>query len=366
MGDPRGSSQPVSLPNWAHSHHLQLPPHALIDAVGIDTFQQEDVGELMKFWYDFLDRNLRAPPGPGQSAKAAPYLRGRRSGMHFRSLFFGATTMGPVLSCGHARPASSDEWSEIQLPLQMSVLRARERDPSGAVAGKYTLAIEDLLDRYFEAEVFDGDNKWACEECGGKVDAKRVSKISTLPPYLSLDVGRYAFNFESMTREKLPDVIDFPVNKLDVEKFATPDCVGSDAEARSSGSSHDECDGGAESPPPLTEYPCRPGDAGPPRATTTPPGTRSAPPLCAAPRDVAGTYSPSSVRSPRTPSSTSRLHVVTLRRRVRHTYRTTSRMTTKPAALDSVMMRSLVVKPPPPGLGAKGARCEEASERGRV
>ena len=51
----------------------------------------------------------------------------------------------------------------------MSVLRARERDPGGAVAGKYTLAIEDLLDRYFEAEVFDGDNKWACEECGGKV-----------------------------------------------------------------------------------------------------------------------------------------------------------------------------------------------------
>ena len=45
-----------------------------------------------------------------------------------------------------------------------------------------------------EVEHLTGDNRYACEHCGRKVDATRQLRLRTLPPYLCLSLKRFVFD----------------------------------------------------------------------------------------------------------------------------------------------------------------------------
>ena len=45
-----------------------------------------------------------------------------------------------------------------------------------------------------EVEHLAGDNQYACEHCGRKVDATRQLRLRTLPPYLCLSLKRFVFD----------------------------------------------------------------------------------------------------------------------------------------------------------------------------
>ena len=51
-----------------------------------------------------------------------------------------------------------------------------------------------------EVEHLTGDNQYACEHCGRKVDATRQLRLRTLPPYLCLSLKRFVFDLRVRTQ----------------------------------------------------------------------------------------------------------------------------------------------------------------------
>jgi len=69
--------------------------------------------------------------------------------------------------------------------------------------------LQELLDSSFNAEVFEGDNKYHCSECNGKVErAEKKTLVDNAPQFLKLTLNR--FSFSGLAQKKL-DRIDIPL-----------------------------------------------------------------------------------------------------------------------------------------------------------
>jgi ubiquitin carboxyl-terminal hydrolase 9/24 len=84
------------------------------------------------------------------------------------------------------------------------------------VKNKKTL--QESLDSFVEGELLEGDNAYECERCEGKVAALRRVCIKQLPNVLIVVMRRFAFDFDTMTRLKLNDYCEFPM-ELDMEPY---------------------------------------------------------------------------------------------------------------------------------------------------
>eukprot|EP00913_Durusdinium_trenchii_P010807 g10137.t2 len=74
-----------------------------------------------------------------------------------------------------------------------------------------TIRLEQILEETaFPEEVLDGSNQWLCPRCDRKVDAKRTTRLSKLPPYLHVTVERYHFEAETAQRKRLAHPVSFP------------------------------------------------------------------------------------------------------------------------------------------------------------
>lgn len=104
------------------------------------------------------------------------------------------------IDCGHS--------SEICDPIQFF--------PIVVPAGTEPVDIEILLKEYTSEIVFNGDNKWYCDECCKNVDA--ISKISIwkLPPYLIISLGRYQY---VPNLHKRNTTIKYPLENLDMNPY---------------------------------------------------------------------------------------------------------------------------------------------------
>merc|ERR1711933_424997 len=78
--------------------------------------------------------------------------------------------------------------------------------------------LSESLSSLCKSEYLVGDNKYLCEKCNAKVDAKRSVAYVKLPNVLTLALNRFVFNYYTMNREKCNDRFEFPL-VFDFEPF---------------------------------------------------------------------------------------------------------------------------------------------------
>ena len=66
--------------------------------------------------------------------------------------------------------------------------------------------------------MLEGDNAYFCEKCDKKRDTLRRQTIKRLPNTLFLNLKRFEFNFDTMSKIKINDYCEFP-NTLDMSKY---------------------------------------------------------------------------------------------------------------------------------------------------
>ena len=74
------------------------------------------------------------------------------------------------------------------------------------------------LNAFIEGEMLEGDNAYFCEKCDRKRDTLRRCTIKRLPNVLCLNLKRFEFNFDTMSKFKINDYCEFPMS-LDMSKY---------------------------------------------------------------------------------------------------------------------------------------------------
>jgi ubiquitin C-terminal hydrolase len=72
-------------------------------------------------------------------------------------------------------------------------------------------SIKESLDAYVEGEMLEGDNAYYCEKCEKKVNTLKRCCIKRMPNVLFLVLKRFEFNFDTMSKSKVNDYCEFPM-----------------------------------------------------------------------------------------------------------------------------------------------------------
>lgn len=81
-------------------------------------------------------------------------------------------------------------------------------------------SVEEALEDFVRPEVMEGDNSVECSHCGKKTSSTKGLKISEPPYLLQLQLKRFVFDWETMSRRKVNDKVTFPLI-LDMNKFVS-------------------------------------------------------------------------------------------------------------------------------------------------
>ena len=72
-------------------------------------------------------------------------------------------------------------------------------------------SIKDSLESFVEGEMLEGDNAYYCEKCEKKVNTLKRCCIKRMPNTLFLVLKRFEFNFDTMSKFKVNDYCEFPM-----------------------------------------------------------------------------------------------------------------------------------------------------------
>lgn len=75
----------------------------------------------------------------------------------------------------------------------------------------YNNSLEMALSNYLKVEILDKDNKYYCETCQKKVDAKKFIKLEKLPNVLLFQLNRFEYDYVTDSRKKINDKVTFPL-----------------------------------------------------------------------------------------------------------------------------------------------------------
>lgn len=73
--------------------------------------------------------------------------------------------------------------------------------------------LEKSLKRHFETQQFDRDNKYKCEKCGKKTQARHYQQICYLPDMIVFHIKRFA-----VIGKKISKHLEYP-SQLDMSYF---------------------------------------------------------------------------------------------------------------------------------------------------
>lgn len=154
---------------------------------GAEAFQQQDVQECMSVLFEHL-----ASAGAGGAL-----------GRHVEEEQGG--TVDDYLECAECdyKRSRADKFRALLLLIQ----------------GRKSL--EEALDAYIAPEELTGDNKYACPGCDKKSDARKGVRIKSLPKILTVQLQRFAFDYNTFGRVKVNDAVTFP-ETLDVSRWCPP------------------------------------------------------------------------------------------------------------------------------------------------
>ena len=83
---------------------------------------------------------------------------------------------------------------------------------------KNKTSVIESLDSYIEGEMLEGDNAYYCDKCEKKRNTLKRQSIKRLPNVLFLSLKRFEFNYDTMTKFKVNDYMEFPMN-LDMSSY---------------------------------------------------------------------------------------------------------------------------------------------------
>lgn len=79
-------------------------------------------------------------------------------------------------------------------------------------------SVEEALDAFVQPEILDENNKYFCSKCDRKCKAHKGLKFDSFPYILSLQLKRFDFDYNTMSRFKLSNSVSFP-ETLNVKKY---------------------------------------------------------------------------------------------------------------------------------------------------
>jgi len=156
--------------------------------------QQQDIQELMRVLFDYLDENLKATPRAGELE--------RITGLTIKS----------YVRCKNVDYESSREESHLDLGLE--------------VKGQKDLI--SALRQYCEPETLDGDNKYDAGEHGLQDATKGVTIVRTAP-ILNIYLKRFAYDPFKDTTVKVNDRFEFPF-EVNLNEFIPSEMAVAEAE----------------------------------------------------------------------------------------------------------------------------------------
>ena len=68
--------------------------------------------------------------------------------------------------------------------------------------------VEASVDGFVKPELMDGSNAVFCEVCSKKTATSKGVYIKKLPKFITLQLQRFEFNYDTMTRTKINDAFD--------------------------------------------------------------------------------------------------------------------------------------------------------------
>ncbi|XP_034947746.1 ubiquitin carboxyl-terminal hydrolase 48-like [Chelonus insularis] len=78
--------------------------------------------------------------------------------------------------------------------------------------------LKNAIEKYLSEEELVGANRYHCQNCNEKRDAKRFIRLETLPDTLNFQLLRFVFHRESAQKKKLTSSIQFP-EELDMSEY---------------------------------------------------------------------------------------------------------------------------------------------------
>ncbi len=83
-------------------------------------------------------------------------------------------------------------------------------------------SVESALDAHIQSERLDGQNKYFCNTCNKLCDAQKGLKFLSFPYILCVQLKRFDFDYQNLTRVKLSSQVKF-TELLDVKKYLNGD-----------------------------------------------------------------------------------------------------------------------------------------------
>jgi ubiquitin C-terminal hydrolase len=71
-------------------------------------------------------------------------------------------------------------------------------------------SLQEALDLYVKPDILEGDNKYHCEQHDRKISAQRRTYIKDLSNMVVINLKRFEFDYNTMTRLKVNDYCEFP------------------------------------------------------------------------------------------------------------------------------------------------------------
>jgi ubiquitin C-terminal hydrolase len=196
------------------------------NALGLEHYEQQDPNEFARLLFDRMEESFQQCSEGGSGGE----IPGADLSHLLRRIFHGTTTYETTcMECGNVS-ARTEGFMDLNLPISPPVLKVdgdsedengcKKRAKSGTIQGGFAkqnmvrqadTTVQICLNQYLQAEFLDGDNQYFCEKCNRKQNAKRIPRMTGLPPVLNVQLSRYVFDREKFVKKKRTEKVLLPI-----------------------------------------------------------------------------------------------------------------------------------------------------------
>lgn len=186
--------------------NCKLTTRPFSDALGLQHHEQQDPNEFARLLFDRMEESFQQCDNDGDLSNL------------LRRIFHGTSTYETIcMTCGKASERS-EGFMDLNLPIVKPPKEPKKN--TGTIKEAFALSsaknvdtdLQYCLDQYTCAEMLDGENQYFCDTCNAKRDAKRVLKLTELPPVLNVQLSRYVYDREKGEKKKVSDKVLLPTS----------------------------------------------------------------------------------------------------------------------------------------------------------